>query len=71
VDISGKTPDERVQMYKDEAIRELERMHATIKERDCRLAMHHKIVANVAIDEMVAVSELLEKADKEKLSSGR
>ena len=71
MDISGKTPDERVQMYKDETIRELERMHAAIKERDYRLAMHHKIVANVAIDEMVAVSELLEKADKEKLSSGR
>jgi hypothetical protein len=57
---------ERVRMHKEKAEKELELMHQAIGKGDYKLAMHHKIIANVAIDEMVNVSELVENAGKEK-----
>lgn len=54
----------RVRMHKDNAIKNLDLMHDAIVSGDYKLAMHYKIIANVAIDEMVNVSELVEKSDK-------
>ena len=44
--------DRRVKVYKDKAIKELDLMHEAILIGDYKKAMHHKIVANIAIDEM-------------------
>ena len=49
----------KVKKYKDKAIVELDLMHEAIQAGDYRKAMHHKIVANIAIDEMIAIEELL------------
>ena len=46
----------RAKIYKDKAIKELELMHEAIVSGDFKKAMHHKIIANVAIDEMINVS---------------
>lgn len=62
----GLSPDEKVQLYKDKASKALDEMHKAIDDGDYKLARHHKIVANVAIDEMVAVNELVEEADRQK-----
>jgi hypothetical protein len=61
-------PEERVRMHKENAVRELDLMHQAIDAGDYKKAMHHKIVANIAIDEMVNVSRLVEEADDKKNS---
>ena len=43
-------------------------MHQAIDAGDYKKAMHHKIVANIAIHEMVNVSRLVEEADDKKNS---
>ena len=59
-------PEERVRMHKENAQRELDLIHQTIEAADDKKAMHHKIVANIAIDEMVNVSRLVEESDGKK-----
>ncbi|WP_415280565.1 hypothetical protein [Candidatus Nitrososphaera sp. FF02] len=59
-------PEERVRMHKDNAVKELDLMHKAIEAGDYKKAMHHKIVANIAIDEMVNVSRLVEESDGKK-----
>lgn len=59
-------PEERVRMHKDNAVKELDLMHKAIEDGDYKKAMHHKIVANIAIDEMVNVSRLVEEADEKR-----
>ena len=51
----------RVKHQKDIAIRELDLMHREIEAGNYKKAMHHKIIANVAIDEMVSASEMVDK----------
>jgi hypothetical protein len=53
--------DERVSREKQVAVRELDLMHEAIEAGDLKKAMHHKIIANIAIDEMVSVSKFVEK----------
>ena len=53
-------------MHKDKAVKELDLMHKAIDDGDYKKAMHHKIVANIAIDEMVNVSRLVEESDGKK-----
>jgi hypothetical protein len=53
--------DERVRREKEVAIRELDLMHKAIEDGDLKKAMHHKIIANIAIDEMVSVSKFVRK----------
>jgi hypothetical protein len=36
-------------------------MHQAMDSKDYKKATHHKEIANVAIDEMVSVSEMVEK----------
>jgi len=50
----------RIKLHKDNAIRELDLMHEAIVAGDYKKAMHHKIIANIAIDEMVNVSKMVE-----------
>jgi len=50
-----------VKRQKEIAIREIELMHQAMDSKEYKKAMHHKEVANVAIDEMVSVSEMVEK----------
>jgi hypothetical protein len=50
----------RVKHQKEIAIRELDLMHKAIEDGEYKKAMHHKIIANVAIDEMVSASEMVE-----------
>lgn len=52
--------DERVRREKEVAVRELELMHRAIEDGDLKQAMHHKIIANIAIDEMVSVSKFVQ-----------
>ena len=49
----------KVKKYKDKAIVELDLMYEAIQAGDYKKAMHHKIIANVAIEEMIAIEELL------------
>jgi hypothetical protein len=51
----------RVKMHKDNAIKELNLMHKAIEQGDYKRALHHKIIANIAIDEMMNISEIVEK----------
>lgn len=51
----------RVKHQKDIAIKELELMHQAIDVGDYKKAIYHKKVANVAIDEMVGASKMVEK----------
>ena len=51
----------RVKHQKDIAVRELELMHQAIEAGDFKKAIYHKKVANVAIDEMVGASKMVEK----------
>jgi hypothetical protein len=51
----------RVKMHKDNAIKELNLMHKAIEQGDYKRALHHKIIANIAIDEMMNISEVVEK----------
>jgi hypothetical protein len=60
------TAEDKVRMYKKNAVKELDLMHQAIDLGDYKKAMHHKIVANIAIDEMVNVSKLVEDSDKKK-----
>ena len=50
-------------VYKDKAMRELELMHEAIVTGDYKKAMHHKIVANIAIDEMINVTGVINKSE--------
>ena len=50
----------RVKLYRDKAIKELDLMHQAIVEGDYGAATQHKIIANVAIDEMVNLSNLIQ-----------
>jgi hypothetical protein len=50
----------QVKHQKEIAIRELDLMHQAIDAREYKKAIHHKEVANVAIDEMVGVSKMVE-----------
>ena len=50
----------KIKHQKDIAIRELDLMHKAIDDGDYKKAIHHKIIANVAIDEMVGVSKMTE-----------
>lgn len=50
----------RIKHEKDKAIRELELMHKAIEAGDYKKAIHHKIIANVAIDEMVGQSKMVD-----------
>jgi hypothetical protein len=50
----------KIKYQKDIAVRELDLMHKAIDAGDYKKAIHHKIVANVAIDEMVGVSKMVE-----------
>ena len=53
----SSTPENgRSGVYKDRAIKELDLMHEAIVAGDYKKAMHHKIVANIAIDEMINVT---------------
>ncbi|GEM_PF-2236459 len=51
----------RAKMHKDNAIKELNLMHKAIEQGDYKKALHHKIIANIAIDEMMNISEIVEK----------
>lgn len=53
----------RVKRYKDKAIAELDLMSEAIESSNYKKAMYHKIVANLAIDEMVNVSKMTEKTE--------
>ena len=55
--------NKRVGLHKDKAVRELDLMYEAIQAGDYKKAMEHKIIANVAIDEMVNVSKLVEESD--------
>lgn len=58
---SGNGNDKlRVKLHKDNAIKELDLMHKAMEAGDYKKAMHHKIIANIAIDEMVNVSKMVE-----------
>jgi hypothetical protein len=59
--LTATSSDERVRREKEVAIRELDLMHEAIDAGDLKKAMHHKIIANIAIDEMVSVSKFVEK----------
>ena len=48
----------RVKMHKDNAIKYLDLMQEAIEAGDYKEAMHYKIIANIAIDEMVNVSDM-------------
>jgi hypothetical protein len=50
----------QVKYQKEIAIRELDLMHQAIDAGEYKKAIHHKKVANVAIDEMVGVSKMVE-----------
>lgn len=50
-------------MHHDHAIEEIELMHKAIDLGDYKEAMRHKIIAGVAIDEMVNVSDMTERND--------
>jgi hypothetical protein len=51
----------QVKHQKEIAIRELDLMHQAIDAREYKKAIHHKKVANVAIDDMIGVSKMVEK----------
>ncbi|MGI0020939.1 MAG: hypothetical protein ACREAY_10770 [Nitrososphaera sp.] len=53
--------DKGVRREKQVAVRELDLMHEAIDAGDLKNAMYHKIIANIAIDEMVSVSKFVEK----------
>lgn len=53
----------RVKLHRNHAIEEIELMHKAIDLGDYKEAMRHKIIAGVAIDEMVNVSDMTEKHD--------
>ena len=64
--LSYKSPtldNGRSGVYKDKAIRELDLMHEAIVAGDYKKAMHHKIVANIAIDEMINVTGVINKSE--------
>jgi hypothetical protein len=50
----------KVKHQKDIAIRELDLMHKAIDAGEYKKAIYHKKIANVAIDEMVGVSKMVE-----------
>jgi hypothetical protein len=50
----------RVKHQKEIAIRELDLMHKEIEAGNYKKAIHHKIIANIAIDEMVGASKMVE-----------
>lgn len=50
----------QVKHQKEIAIRELDLMHQAIDAREYKEAIHHKKLANVAIDDMVGVSKMVE-----------
>jgi hypothetical protein len=50
----------QVKHQKEIAIRELDLMHQAIDAREYKKAIYHKKVANIAIDEMVGVSKMVE-----------
>ena len=50
----------QVKHQKEIAIRELDLMHQAIDAREYKKAIHHKKVANVAIDDMIGVSKMVE-----------
>jgi hypothetical protein len=50
----------KVKHQKDIAIKELDLMHKAIDDGDYKKAIHHKKIANVAIDEMVGVGKMVE-----------
>jgi len=50
----------QVKHQKEIAIRELDLMHQAIDAREYKKAIHHKKLANVAIDDMVGVSKMVE-----------
>ena len=56
--------ENRVKKHKENAINELELMQQAIDAVDYKEAMHHKIIANVAIDEMVNASKMIENSSK-------
>lgn len=65
---SGKDPRKEIEdnnsegkRQKDIAIRELGLMHQAMDATDYKKAMHHKKIANIAIDRLVGVSEMVEK----------
>ena len=63
-DIQQETKDNKnpkVKHQKEIAVREIELMHQAMDAKDYKKAMHHKKIANVAIDEMVGVSEMVER----------
>lgn len=50
-------PNVRVRIYKENALKALELMHEAINAGEYKLAKHHNIVANIAIDQMINVSK--------------
>ena len=50
--------EQRVRIHKNTTIKELELMREAIGSGDYKEPMHHKIIANIAIDEMVNVSKM-------------
>ena len=50
----------QVKHQKEIAIRELDLMHQAIDAREYKKAIHHKKVANVAIDDMIGVTKMVE-----------
>ena len=63
MDVDDGNSNLRVKHQKEIAIRELDLMHQAIEIGDYKKALHHKKLANVAIDEMVAVSKMVEKEE--------
>ena len=51
----------RIKIHHDNAIKEIELMHKAIDTGDYKEAMRHKIIAGVAIDEMVNVSDMTDR----------
>jgi len=51
----------RVKVHHDHAVNEIELMHKAIDEGDYKQAIQHKIIAGIAIDDMVNASEMARK----------
>ena len=62
VDKQKQEMNSRVKHQKEIAIREIDLMHKEMEAGNYKKAMHHKIIANIAIDEMVSVSEMVDRA---------
>lgn len=65
------SPEDKVARKKETAVRELDLMHAAINAGDLKKAIHHKKIANVAIDEMVEASRMAEEQQQQQGGDGK